>query len=78
MMASSFAQADICSSSWWSSATRTQIETKGPLAMNASCEDGRMPVDLALENNLNPFILLAILEHFELDEEARHRVAKSL
>ena len=82
MMTSSFAQADICIPLWWKSATDVQVEIeaklKGPLAMNVPCEDGRRPIDLALENSTYPPVFAAIIRNFELnlDEETLDQVTK--
>ena len=69
--AGSVAQADICIPLWWGSATDFQVELeaelKGPFAMNDRCPDGRLPVELALENATYPPVFDAILENFELD-----------
>ena len=78
MMMSSFAQADICIPLWWKSATVFQIELeaelKGPFAMNVPCEDGRLPIELVLENTRDFFsAYAAILEHFELKLDGRAR-----
>ncbi len=82
MMMGSFARADICSPLWWQSATPPQVESeaqlKGPLAMNAPCPDGVMPLTLALENNNSFAVFSAITEHFDLDEEARLQIAEQI
>ena len=78
MLMSSFAQADICIPLWWKSATVFQIELeaelKGPFAMNIPCEDGRLPIELALENRTYPPAFAAIMENFELDGRARYQL----
>ena len=80
MMVGSVAQADICIPLWWRSATDVQVEReaelKGPFVMNELCENGRMPVDLALENSRDPLVFAAILKNFELDEETRSQVIR--
>ena len=79
MMISSFAQANVCISLWWGPVTDVQIEIEAdfnPLAMNERCEDGRWPVEKALEKVRDPLVFAAILDHFELDEEVRGQVFK--
>ena len=82
MMTSYSAQADICIPLWWRSATDVQVEIeaklKGPLAMTIPCEDGRRPIDLALENSTYSPVFAAIIRNFELnlDEETLHQVEK--
>ena len=80
MMMSSLAQADICNSLWWQSAIPSQVEAeaelKGPSAMNMPCPNGAMPLTLALENNNNSEVFSAIMEQFNLDEEARSQVTE--
>ena len=83
IMMSSFAQASVCSSQWWKSATGPQVEFeaefRGRLAMNDPCKDGVMPLTLALENNDDPSVFSVILEHFELDRhQAEHTAAIQL
>ena len=53
-------------------ATDVQVEIEAdfnPLAMNERCEDGRWPIELALENATYPPVFAAIMDNFELDKD---------
>ena len=77
MMISSFAQANVCISLWWGPVTDVQIEIEAdfnPLAMNERCEDGRWPVEKALENATYFPVFAAIMDNFELDIRTRYQL----
>ena len=77
MVMSSFAQANVCIPLWWEPATDVQVEIEAdfnPLAMNELCEDGRWPVEIALENITYLPVFAAIIDNFELDERARYQL----